>query len=127
MNDKKIDDICKSGKMIYCFDVDGTIAKIKSKTTCEPIYEVIDVVNRKFNEGNYVYLYTARNFDEAYKITRDWLSDNGVQYHKLVMGKPKAHIYVDDSAVNVSDYLRHEDFYDKVFKKKGNVINKILR
>lgn len=127
MNDKKVDDICKSGKMIYCFDIDGTIAKIVSKTKCEPIYEVIEIVNRKFNEGNYIYLYTARNFEDAYRITRDWLSDNGVQYHALKMGKPKAHLYVDDSAVNVSDYIRREKIYDQIFKKRGNKINDMLR
>lgn len=39
------------------------------------------------------------------QILINWLKQNNVLYHKLIFGKPFADLYVDDKAMNVSDFL----------------------
>jgi len=56
--------------MIYCFDIDGTIC---SNTDGEyedakPFFEIIERVNRLFEEGNTIYFYTARGASTG----KDW-------------------------------------------------------
>jgi hypothetical protein len=126
MDDKKLDEIIKKGKMVYVFDIDGTMAKPISATKCEPIYEVIDIVNKRYDEGNYIHIYTARNFKGKEKITKKWLKDHGVKYHELHFGKPKAHLIIDDEAVNIETYLKNPEYYDKKFKEYGNHLNDIF-
>ena len=47
---------------IYCFDIDDTICKTKgidySKST--PYFERIEQINRLYDKGNIIKLYTAR-------------------------------------------------------------------
>lgn len=123
LNQKQINDIVDSGRIIYCFDIDDTICKMESLSSYIPIEERIVYINKQFDAGNYVYLYTCRKKDGTARL----LEKFGLKYHEIIYGKPKAHIYVDDSAVNSLDYWQDPSFYDSRYKKYGNAINKKVR
>lgn len=69
-------------------------------------------MNRYFDAGHVVVLWTARGWDE-YKMTERWLSDHGFRYTQLLMGKPIGNLVIDDRAKRFvgwdRDYLRDED------------------
>jgi|SRR3972149_875280 len=96
--------------MIYCFDIDGTIC---SNTDGEyedakPFFEIIERVNRLFEEGNTIYFYTARGASTGKdwsEITKSQLETWSVKYHQLFFGKPTADIYIDDKAIGIKDWL----------------------
>ena len=61
------------------------------------------MVNKLFDEGNEIIIFTARgsttNIDWT-KQTEKQLSEWNVKYHKLLLGKPYADIYIDDKGHN---------------------------
>ena len=108
--------------MVYVFDIDDTICKKELDTgyeSSEPIFERIDIINYLYDMGNTIILHTARgmgrhnNDAEAatkqfYNMTKAQLSDWGVKYHTLFMGKPAGDIYVDDKGIRDEDFFRNE-------------------
>jgi carbamoyl-phosphate synthase large subunit len=97
--------------MIYCFDLDGTICTKTEKTSyydAVPFDEMVNKINRLYDEGHTIKVYTARG-----GLTRkDWralterqLSEWGVKHHELIMGKPAADYYIDDKAIHPNDFL----------------------
>ncbi|MFB3785600.1 MAG: hypothetical protein ACE15F_04445 [bacterium] len=97
--------------MIYCFDVDGTLC---TNTEGEyekavPFSDVIEQVNRLYEEGHEILLLTARgsttNIDWRAATERQ-LRDWGVKYHRLYLGKPTAQVYIDDKAINLADWVK---------------------
>jgi hypothetical protein len=108
--------------LIYIFDIDGTICTLTDGNYlfAEPIRSRIVVINDLFKEGHEIIFFTARgmktfenNVDNAKnkwgELTKKQLDDWGVSYHKLVLGKPAADLYIDDKGIN-----------DKVFFKDFN-------
>lgn len=90
---------------IQAYDIDGTLTKetfgygaaYKART---PRSDMIERVNRAYDDGHLVVLYTARlHSDRA--VTEDWLRDNGVRYHSLIMGKLPFDLLVDDKVERV--------------------------
>lgn len=89
-------------KLQVCCDIDGVIA---SKTpgndysTARPIWPNIALVNRMYDAGHEILLYTARGtmtgIDWAER-TEKQMADWGVKHHCLQFGKPAADIYIDD-------------------------------
>lgn len=96
----------------YCFDLDGTLC-----TNTEGDYEQalpfatrISRVNWLFEEGNEITIFTARGSETGidwYKLTELQLRSWGVKYSRLILGKPFAHLYIDDRAISDTDF-----FYD---------------
>jgi hypothetical protein len=91
---------------IICFDLDGVIATgtiqdVYSDSAgwayenCDPIQAVIDIMWELHNKGVHVIIHTARPVSDTTK-TISWLDKHGVAYDELIMGKPYAHVYVDD-------------------------------
>jgi len=90
--------------LTYAIDIDGTLTEEDNDpenwfryAECKPIRENIIKVNNLYNTGERIVLYTAR-FEEDRKVTVDWLSVNGVKYHRLIMDKFRADIYVDSAS-----------------------------
>lgn len=94
------------------FDLDGCLCTQAggSYADAQPIPDAIAVVNRLYDEGFAVLIYTARfmgrnrsdlhaTYDEGFELTRRQLAGWGVRYHRLMMGKPPADVVVDDRAV----------------------------
>lgn len=65
---------------------------------CMPNPAAISVVNRLHGLGNTVLLHSGRDpaaTDEATRRLREW----GVNYHRVVWGKPRADFYIDDGMI----------------------------
>ncbi|TAK36821.1 MAG: hypothetical protein EPO21_01380 [Chloroflexota bacterium] len=97
--------------MIYCFDIDGTLCSITNSDypKAEPFPDVIAEINRLFAEGHRIVLHTARGGATGIdwrELTERQLTEWGVQYHALHMGKPSADVYVDDKAINADEWRR---------------------
>jgi len=91
-------------KLVYCFDIDGTICS----TNCDyresnPYVEVINHINNLYDEGHEIKLYTSRGTVSGknwQKFTEEQLSEWNIKYHELIFGKPHYDIFVDDRAHN---------------------------
>lgn len=81
------------------FDLDGTLAKVNPDKEGGEIGEVIhpniDLAIRWMQEGNLVFIFTARGWWEYVDI-RAWMEKNGLKDAILVCGKLHADIYFDD-------------------------------
>ena len=104
--------------MNYVFDIDGTLCTDSQGDykSAEPLTERIAYINKLFDEGNRIILFTARgmgssNNDSNFaiqkweKFTQVQLQQWGVKYHKLFLGKPSGDIYVDDKAIRDTDFF----------------------
>ena len=87
------------------FDIDGTICTQESDySQAKPIQEVIDKLNKKYDEGYRIVLFTARGTETGIDwslITADQLKEWGVKYDDLLFGKPAGLKYIDDKGVNI--------------------------
>jgi hypothetical protein len=97
--------------MIYCFDIDGTLCTNTDGAydRAEPCADVIDQINRLYDVGHQILLFTGRGTVTGIDwrpLTEQQLPRWGVRYHKLHMGKPAADVYIDDKAINVADWVR---------------------
>jgi dTDP-glucose 4,6-dehydratase len=100
--------------VIYCFDIDGTLCSNTEGNYLHavPYRDVINSINRIFDEGHQVILYTARGSTTGIDwrdVTERQLKEWGLRYHTLFMGKPTADVYIDDKAINATDW-RHKGF-----------------
>lgn len=103
-------------------DIDDTICKHSADSgdlrfvTATPIQEVIDKVNKLYDEGWYIILCTARGYlsrkgdqllaaKELGGITTEWLIRHNVKFNELHFGKPYADYYLDDKALTIDSFL----------------------
>jgi ribonucleotide monophosphatase NagD (HAD superfamily) len=96
----------------FCFDIDGVLATLvpgNDYKQARPIPEAIIVVNRLYEAGHRIILFTARGsatgIDWA-QVTRSQLEDFGVRYHELRFGKPAADFYIDDRMLTLDEARR---------------------
>ncbi len=115
------ENIWKASEFVnYVFDIDGTICTDSKGDyeSAEPIMERIQRVNKLFEEGNRIILFTARGMGSSNNdvefaikmwdaITREQLAGWGVKYHKLFLGKPAGDVYVDDKAICDLDFFKN--------------------
>ena len=101
--------ISKDQQKVFSFDIDGTICQntYGNYEEAKPFKERILILNKLFDEGNIINLFTARgsttNIDWK-KLTEKQLKDWGVKYHRLKLGKPDADLFIDDKGIN-ADYF----------------------
>jgi len=87
--------------MVIAIDIDGTICeecKTFDRFLAKPIEKAKFVVNKLYEEGNTILLFTARSWSE-YRITKEWLKIHEFNYHELIMGKPFYNVFIDDRAM----------------------------
>jgi len=101
-------------------DIDGTLCQSYpgcDYSQCNPIQDVINAVNRAYDNGNHVILFTARGM-RTYKgnrnlieknvvpVLKEWLSKYGVKYHELEICKPWGHDvwYIDDKCLTPKQF-----------------------
>jgi hypothetical protein len=93
----------------FCFDIDGVICRtIKSNyKSSKPNYKVIKVINKLYDQGHYIIIFTARYMGrnnenillakkQGYKFTHIQLKKWGLRFHKLIFGKPSYDFFIDD-------------------------------
>jgi len=109
--------------MIYCIDIDGTICTKTEDSTyknAKPRQLVIDKINRLYDEGNHIKIFTARGGTTGKdwtKLTTEQLRKWGVKYHSLITGKPAADFYIDDKGLNPGEFVLGRD-YDLEMERK---------
>ena len=110
-------------------DCDGVIAGKKhggEYAKADPLPHGIEQVNKLYDMGFEVVLYTARygdrecgnihrQYERGYREWTDWLENHGVKYTHAWMGKPAGAIYIDDKAARVRG--DNEDGWDEVWKE----------
>lgn len=101
--------------MIYCFDVDGTICNLTEDFGYEyaqPIQEMVDEINRLYDEGHTIKIFTARGQLSGVdweKFTKEQLKVWGVKYHEYYT-KPAGDFYIDDKAMTPEEFLKRRSF-----------------
>jgi hypothetical protein len=111
-------------KLTYVIDVDNTICSQTHNDKPDymlatPFTDRIKRINALYEAGNTIIMYTARGmgrsngdvaiaYDEMYRFTDDQLKSWGLRYHRLQLGKPLAHVYVDDRAVHANDFFEDD-------------------
>ena len=74
----------------FFVDIDGTIVKYRkfselSTAVLTPIQDVIDFLNKSYDEGAHIVITTAR--PSQYELfTKQELEKLGVKYHQMIMG-----------------------------------------
>lgn len=104
--------------MIYVFDLDGTLCDNVGANyeLAQPILDRIEIVNKLFDSGHIITIYTARGmnscknnpikaYEKYFSLTQQQLNDWNVKYHNLFLGKPCGDVYVDDKGVSDADYF----------------------
>lgn len=97
-------------KMRYVIDIDGCICKNKHPDyeNSTPVKKVIDKINKLYDEGHTITLYTARGASSGKdwsELTKKQLKEWGVKHHRLLCNKPAGDVYVDDKAVNIKEWV----------------------
>ena len=104
--------------MKYVFDLDGTLCTSTKSDylSAQPILDRIETVNRLFDNGHEITIYTARGmntyknnvskvYEKYYILTQTQLREWNIKYHNLILGKPPGDIYVDDKGASDEDYF----------------------
>jgi hypothetical protein len=104
-------DFSKCANEVFCFDIDGVIAHISPNndySIASPNLSNIARVNRLYDQGNQIILFTARGSKTGIdwtETTRNQMLSWGVKHHELRLGKPAADYYVDDRAIELSQLI----------------------
>ena len=119
----------QQGSKIIAFDLDDVICTrpkgfedlgVNKYEYCEPVKDMIKLVNKVYNDGHIVKIYTARGmsmfsgdthkiYNHLYQLTLKQLNDWGIKFHELVMGKLHYDILIDDRAINSNRIKSHTD------------------
>lgn len=112
--------------MIYAFDLDDTLCYreknnedliIEKYKHCKPIPEMINKLNKLYDEGNTIYIYTARGmntykgdivkvYNNLFILTLESLKEWGIKHHGLIMGKINYDFLIDDKAVCLNEFKK---------------------
>ena len=93
----------------YVVDIDGVVATITDDldySKVKPIKENIKKVNKLYEEGNKIIMFTARGYVTGVdwrEVTEQQFRDWGLKYHELHFGKPAADYYIDDKLISIEE------------------------
>lgn len=80
--------------MKLIIDIDGVIFKNR----VEEIKNASKSINRLYQKGHRIILFTARYKCDS-KKTKGQLKELGIKYHKIIFNKPLGDYYIDDKAI----------------------------
>jgi len=100
---------------IFCVDIDGTLCSENPNLHYDyatPIQKSIDYINKLYDSGNIIKLYTARGAASGTDwrdLTESQMKQWGVKYHELIMKKPFADYYIDNKAINIFNFVNYDN------------------
>lgn len=100
-----------TSKKRFVFDIDGVIAQLSKEldyNSVGPREEMVQVINRLYDLGHTIILFTARGYVTGIdwsRTTEEQLKRWNVKYHELHFGKPNADYYVDDKMLDMNELL----------------------
>ena len=102
------------GRVVLAIDFDGTLTlepggmhnPNPSIMNAFPDQKVINQVNRDFDAGHFIMIWTARRDEDKGEIS-GWLDKHGVKRDIIITGKPRVFRMVDDRAILPSEYAAH--------------------
>lgn len=91
--------------MLIYVDVDNTVTITKGMdyNNARPNFINIDKVNRLYDLGHTIVMWTARGTlsnNNYFRLTYNQLNSWGLKFHELRMGKPAFDLFIDDKAIN---------------------------
>ena len=128
-------------KKRFCFDLDNTLVtfpKIANDyTTVEPIIKNIKFLNFLYSQGHHIIIHTARRMrthnsniikvkKDIKKLTIKQLKKFKINYDELIFGKPYAHYYIDDLAINPLENLNIKLGYYESSDYESRKFNEII-
>lgn len=100
-------------KIVICFDLDNVICRTVNNnySQSQPIIKNISTINKIYNRGYYVKIFTARFMGRSkenavkaskkgYNFTKRQLNKWKVKYDQLIFGKPSYDLFIDDKNYN---------------------------
>jgi len=120
--------------MIYCFDLDNTLCHTVGReyVNSTPNLARIEKLNKLFDEGHYIKIYTARGMgtykgdaqkvEEAYReLTQRQLDEWCVKHHELVLGKISYDCIVDDKAITPEMFDQLAEQLEEIERCKSDI------
>lgn len=109
----------------YLIDIDGTITDDvpnedpERMVSCLPFVDAVETINKWFDEGHIITFFTSRT-EEHRKITEEWLIKHNINYHYLLMNKPRGGNYhwIDNHIVRAT---RYDGVWGDLIKKKVDI------
>ncbi len=92
-------------------DLDGVISteeRVFDRPLAKPIAGAREALQRLKAAGHTIVIYTARGWAE-YNVTRHWLDQHDMPYDAIHMGKPIAHVWIDDRAIRFRNWQQTLD------------------
>tara|TARA_Y100000310_G_scaffold343178_1_gene449655 strand:+ start:2817 stop:3110 length:294 start_codon:yes stop_codon:yes gene_type:complete len=96
--------------MIIYIDIDETICETpesRDYSLASPIEQNIEKANKLYDDGNTIIYWTARGTVSGIdwrQTTFDQLTEWGVRFHDLKLGKPYYDLFIDDKNMNTKDW-----------------------
>ena len=103
----------------------------------KPRLDALKVINKLYDEGNYICFITYRQFKDNYNKTKKWLDKHGFKYHKLitnsglkgsVCNRENIDLFIDDSlrqVLSASDYGIKSLLIDTIYNRDYQEIKRI--
>ena len=109
----------------YLIDIDGTITDDvpnedpERMVSCLPFVDAVETINKWYNEGHMITFFTSRT-EEHRKITEEWLIKHNINYHYLLMNKPRGGNYhwIDNHIVRAT---RYDGRWSELIKKEHKI------
>ena len=107
----------------YLIDIDGTITEDVPNeepdrmVKCEPFPDALETMQRWYEEGHILTFFTSRT-EEHREVTEQWFAKHNINYHGLLMGKPRGGNYhwIDNHIVRATRF--EGKFTDMVKEQK---------
>jgi len=124
-NVNTVSPVLPDGVKNYLIDIDGTITEDVPNEepwrmeTCLPYDGSVEMINSWYDKGNIITFFTSRT-EPHRKVTEEWLSKHGYQYHGILMNKPRGGQYhwIDNHIVKAT---RYEGKWGKMIKKNFDI------
>jgi hypothetical protein len=108
--------------MIVNVDLDGTICTEEAtfeRALAKPLPGAREALAALIGAGHTVVIYSSRSWSEL-RMTQAWLDENNIPYNGLHLGKPVADLFIDDRAIQFTNWPTTLDSLDARLAARGH-------